>query len=137
METKIKEKSSYHVKWDHTIEVPMLTLDSLIDQFGVPAFTKIDVEDHEVEVLEGLSTPLPALSFEYFSYMPERAIQCIELLKALGNYRYNWSYGESQKLNSDEYIDVEKMLEIINSFDDNSRSGDIICIVRSEDIHEI
>ena len=50
------------VKWDEAIPVTVTTLDRLIDQYGLPAFTKIDVEGYELEVLQGLSQPLPALS---------------------------------------------------------------------------
>ncbi|HRF81237.1 MAG TPA: FkbM family methyltransferase, partial [Flavobacteriales bacterium] len=39
--------------WDRAIEVPVTTLDRLIDQYGRPAFVKIDVEGFEDEVLVG------------------------------------------------------------------------------------
>ena len=43
----------------------MTTLDTLVAEYGEPAFCKIDVEGFEVEALKGLSRPLRALSFEY------------------------------------------------------------------------
>lgn len=47
------------------INVPVTTLDKLIERFGRPSFIKIDVEGFEEQVLNGLSSPVPFLSFEY------------------------------------------------------------------------
>jgi FkbM family methyltransferase len=43
----------------------MTTLDELIGKHGVPVFIKIDVEGFEEAVLQGLSQPVRALSFEF------------------------------------------------------------------------
>ena len=40
-----------------------VTLDQFVLEYGLPAFIKIDVEGHELQVLQGLSRPVP-LSFE-------------------------------------------------------------------------
>ena len=37
--------------WDTVLNVPMTTLDALIEAYGVPAFVKIDVEGFEADVL--------------------------------------------------------------------------------------
>lgn len=120
----INDKTPYEVKWDKTIEVEMVTLDQLIAQYGRPVFCKIDVEDLEAQVLQGLSTPIDVVSFEYFSYMTPQAMECIELLENLGNYEYNWSYAETLQFESD-WIQASKMKEVLNNFTENDRSGDI------------
>ena len=58
------------VEWNRTIEVPVTTVDALIERFGMPAFVKIDVEGAEPDALAGLSHRVPVLSFEY---LPQRA----------------------------------------------------------------
>ena len=53
------------VRWEEQVPVTVTTLDALIARYGRPAFCKIDVEGAELDVLQGLSQALPALSFEY------------------------------------------------------------------------
>jgi len=47
------------------VDVPVVTLDAAIERFGLPHYCKIDVEGWELEVLRGLSHPLPLVSFEF------------------------------------------------------------------------
>jgi FkbM family methyltransferase len=67
-------------RWSGTITVPVVTLDGLIDEHGVPAFVKIDAEAYDAEILTGLSQPLPALSFEYQTVMPDVQRKCMDIL---------------------------------------------------------
>lgn len=120
----IDKDTPYKVSWEETITVKMLRLDQLIETHGMPDFCKIDVENYEVEVLKGLSQPIPALSVEYYPATMDRAIESIELLENLGQYKYNWSYGESQKLNAEEWIEAKKMKAVLNKVQRNDPYGD-------------
>jgi FkbM family methyltransferase len=70
-------------------EVEVTTLDCLIARHGVPQFCKIDVEGYEVEVLRGLSQPLPLISFEYHLEETDRLRACLTHLAALSDVRVN------------------------------------------------
>jgi FkbM family methyltransferase len=85
-------------KWEKSVEVPMTTLDALIAAHGMPSFIKIDVEGFEEEALEGLTTPVPALSFEFTTIQRALARTCIERCVALGFTQFNAAVGESQQL---------------------------------------
>jgi FkbM family methyltransferase len=76
----------------------VVTLDLLIERYGVPSFCKIDVEGFEAEVLRGLSVPLPALSFEAHSFDVSKVGACVERLDRLGEYGYLYSPGEGYEL---------------------------------------
>lgn len=84
--------------WADTIDVPVTTLDALIEKHGAPDFCKVDVEGYEPEVFAGLSQPLPAVSFEFTPEWTEAAEAVIERLVQLGFDRFNVSLGESLRL---------------------------------------
>jgi len=114
-----------HVEWNETVPVTVTTLDALIAEYGEPAFCKIDVEGYELEVLQGLSYPIPALSFEYIPATCESAVACIDRLNDLGHYQFNWSPGEWHQLQSSVWLSADEMATILTNMPLNGRSGDI------------
>ncbi len=112
-------------RWDSTIQVPVTTLDHLVAQHGLPDFVKIDVEGHELAVLEGLSAAPPALSFEYTTIQREVALSCIDRLEALGRFEYNLSFGEEHRLQHTRWICAARLRALISGLPEESNSGDI------------
>jgi FkbM family methyltransferase len=116
------------IRWDTVISVPLVTLDTLIARYGEPQFCKIDVEGFEHEVLNGLSQPISALSFEYIPVAVTRAIACIERITALGDYRYRHSRVETHRWAGDDWLTPKAMIEILHAFPSNDRSGDVYAV---------
>ncbi|SIO50490.1 methyltransferase, FkbM family [Rhodovulum sp. ES.010] len=111
--------------WDGTVTVPVVTLDLLIARHGLPAFVKIDVEGHEPAVLQGLSAPLPALSFEFTTIQRRAAHACIARLGALGRYAYNLSLGEEHRLRHDVWLTAAEMQAELDALPETANSGDV------------
>jgi len=116
------------VRWASGVQVPLVTLQTLIERYGVPEFVKIDVEGYEAEVLAGLTTAVPSLSFEYLPATRQVAFDCIERLGALGRYRYNWSTGESHALAGPRWLDADDMRTVLAAMPPLAPSGDVYAV---------
>jgi len=60
------------------VTVPVVTLDSLIEHYGVPFYIKLDVEGYEPTVLDGLGIQPPLMSIEYHGANFDGAIECLD-----------------------------------------------------------
>lgn len=116
-------------RWTGRIPVPLTTLDALIDRHGLPAFIKIDVEGLEDAVLNGLSTPVPALSFEFTTIQRDVAAKCLRRCAALGPYRFNAAIGESQVLVHAEWRDADAIGRWLDALPGAANSGDIYAVL--------
>jgi FkbM family methyltransferase len=124
-EARAHESEFAAVRWNRQLDVTTTTLDRLIERFGVPAFTKIDVEGSEASVLAGVTQALPALSFEYLPTALDQAQHCLTQLSALGRYRFNWSPGESYRLAAARWVGAEHLIAALRSSNAAQRSGDV------------
>ena len=123
------------VTWNRQIEVESTTLDRLAEQFGSPAFVKIDVEGAECAVLAGLSAPVPALSFEYLPAALEEVDRVIARLDALGTYRFNWSPGETYRLASADWCDGPSLVAALRLPVNQRQSGDVYARLVTPALH--
>lgn len=113
------------VRWRERQAVEVTTLDALIAAHGRPAFTKIDVEGFEPQVLAGLSRPLPALSVEYVTAALDGALAAIDRLQALGSYAFNRSGGESLRLLHQRWRSAAEMTQELRQLPAEAGSGDL------------
>jgi len=93
------ERFGQHHDFSQRTTVETTTLDQLIGTHGLPFFIKIDVEGHEPNVLRGLHTAVPYLSFEV--NLPEFAPdgqQCVEMLNHLAaDGKFNYAAGDYEQ----------------------------------------
>jgi FkbM family methyltransferase len=127
-DARAREPGFDGVEWNRRVRVRTVSVDALIAKYGRPAFIKIDVEGGEPAVLDGLTTPVPALSFEYLPGAIDEVRACVERLWVLSGesrYEFNWSVGESYELASAAWLDGEGLVAALGALDTGARSGDV------------
>lgn len=111
--------------WNDRIEVPVTTLDTLIADHGMPDFIKIDVEGHELAVLQGLTHAVPAVSFEFTTIQRDVALHCLDRLAALGPYHFNYSLGEDHALALGDWVSAKALGAVLSALPMSANSGDV------------
>lgn len=112
--------------WTNEIQVKTVTLDNLIQSYGVPAFIKIDVEGFEVSVLGGLNSKVGSLSMEFTPECCDDAIKCVKRLIHIGYEKFNLSLGESFQLEFADWVTGEDLEEKLRELSSDTRVfGDI------------
>ncbi len=122
---RAKEQGFEGVTWDRQVDVEATTLDDLIARFGAPAFVKIDVEGAEAAVIAGLSSAVPVLSFEYLPGALDDVSAVVQRLAGLGDYRFNWSPGETYRMAADAWCDGPALVAALRQPANQHTSGDV------------
>lgn len=124
--SKVGKTSGFrNVTWDRVERVEMTTLDALVDDYGLPAFCKIDVEGAEADILAGLTWPIPLIAFEYIPATIEIAEEAIGSLRTLGPYRFNRVEGERHRFVYEDWLPADTMLAELAGLAGETHSGDI------------
>ena len=112
--------------WHDPAPCRLVTIDSLIARFGLPAFVKIDVEGYELEVLKGLTRPVPYLSIEFTPEKLDDTARCVERLVLLGFSQFNISLGESMLLLNPCWLSASAVMAQLRWFEgDYVTYGDV------------
>lgn len=127
----IDEDTSFKVQWEEKKTIDITTLDQLIEQYGLPAFCKLDIENYEYEALLGLSKPIPCLSVEFYPATIQQAVKCVERLEQITTYKYNWSFGESQKLEHSKWVDANTIITFFQTVKRGDKYGDFYARIES------
>jgi FkbM family methyltransferase len=110
--------------WADRLTVPVITLDALIEKFGLPKYIKIDVEGFEESVLAGLSALPELLSFEFNTSFLDAALRCLEKFSQSG-CRFNFAIGEPHSLELDHWVEAGQLREKLQSLPSDRGYGDI------------
>jgi FkbM family methyltransferase len=103
-------------------DVETVTLDDLIRRYGTPFFLKIDVEGYETNVLHGLTSPVPFVSFEVNlpDFKPE-GLECINILRGIApGGAFNFAADCRKGLMLQRWLGAEEFSRELDSWSDGT-----------------
>jgi len=100
-------------KYD-VIKCKPITMDKLIEIYGVPELIKIDVEGGEFETISSLTQKVNNLCFEWASETNEITFKCIEYLQSLGFKEFAIQFEDKYTYRPNIYTNAESIKELLN-----------------------
>jgi len=91
--------------------VDALTLAQLIERFGVPDYIKLDVEGFETPALRGLDRSARHVSFEFHTANMQEIEERCAILRALGNYTFNYTLSDTYAMALDQWLTADALLD--------------------------
>jgi hypothetical protein len=120
-----REHDEYAGIWSRRGTVPVITLDTLIEHYGPPAYIKIDVEGFEEFVLDGLSNQPPLLSFEFNAACRDATIRCLEKRVFSPESVLNFTLGDPIRFELSTWASKDELESIITKLRKCDIHGDI------------
>lgn len=127
--SKWKEERFSNCNWHGEVKVSVTTLDSLIRRFGIPKFCKIDVEGFELQVLKGLTSKIPFISFEFTREVLDDARLCVDHILSFGTAKFNFSLYSQHTFYSFKWLDSQSLFNTLESIPDEDLCGDIYAAI--------
>jgi FkbM family methyltransferase len=101
------------IKWNEPIKIKSITVDSMIERYGMPDLIKIDVEGYEYNVLLSLTKNHCPLSFEWSEEKVREMVDTVEYLFSLGYTKFAVQLEDRYDaiIEDDQWMAKEKILE--------------------------
>jgi FkbM family methyltransferase len=116
----VKKERFKDYQWTNKIIIKTDTLDNMIIKHGTPTYIKIDVEGYELNVLQGLTTPVDIISIEYTPELKNSTLKCIDYVDKLNNGKslFNYGYREDKEFKFNEWVCKDDITKYITSITD-------------------
>lgn len=96
------------------IKCKTMTIDTLIQQYGVPDLIKIDVEGGEYECITSLTQKVDLLCFEWAAEVNDITFKCLDHLTTLGFKEFYLQSGDNYVFRPTEFYDLDKLKDMLN-----------------------
>jgi hypothetical protein len=83
-----KNVEANSIQWQPAIKIESITVDSMIERYGMPDLLKIDVEGYELNVLKGLTQKVNDICFEWHEEESKNLYKILEHLQSLGYQQF-------------------------------------------------
>ena len=109
------EKSRFYKQYNYNvIKCKTISIDKLIQEYGVPELIKIDVEGGEFECVSSLTQKVNNICFEWASETNDITFNCIDYLEKLGYSEFAIQFQDDYTYRPQFYRDVNFVKEQLN-----------------------
>lgn len=103
----------YNYKYN-TIECKTISIDKLIEIYGVPDLIKVDVEGGEFDCISSLTKKVNDLCFEWASETNYITIKCLDYLSALGYNEFSLQLEDDYLYRPTFYTDINSIKDLLD-----------------------
>ena len=121
----------HHIGFSERHMVRTITIEQLIEKYGVPRYCKIDIEGLDVAVLKSLSHPIAVVSFEHLPSLFEKTVEAIEILEKLAPYRFNFFAKEAHVFRLANAVRGPELLDALTDAAGSRSSCDIFALAEA------
>lgn len=113
----VKQSAHKHLYSKSVVKkvVQAITLDDLVEKFGLPRFIKVDVEGYDGEVISTLHHPVPALNMEFHKDWLWNNWAAIRHLVTIGSYEYNYVLDNRGDMVLQDWVDGSTLMRVMES----------------------
>jgi len=108
-----EESRFYEYATYHCLQCPTITLDKLMEEYGVPHLIKIDVEGGELECIRSLTQKVDQICFEWASEMKDIACKCMDYLTTLGYTEFSIQSEDNYTYRPTHYTDADSVKRVL------------------------
>lgn len=129
---RVKSDIYKYTNYDKFATIESITINDLINKYGIPDYCKIDCEGSDMDILSTLSFTIPFISFEHVYEIKDNTLMIIEKLSQFGNYLYNFSIQEDDHLRFHSFINKEQFIKWLETKDIPYFYGNVHAIIESQ-----
>jgi FkbM family methyltransferase len=108
------ENSRFYKYKYNTIKCKTISIDKLIEIYGVPELIKVDVEGGEFECISSLTQKVNNLCFEWASETNDITFKCLDYLEKLGYTEFAIQFEDNYTYRPHLYKDINLLKEHLN-----------------------
>jgi FkbM family methyltransferase len=111
----LTEKTSRFYNYPYMeIKCKTITIDKLIEIYGIPDLIKIDVEGGEYDCILSLTQKVNLLCFEWASEVNDITFNCLDYLFQLGFTHFYLQFEDKYTFRPTEYYDINTIKNMLN-----------------------
>ena len=108
-----KNSRFYNCKYD-TITCKTISIDKLIEIYGIPELIKLDVEGGEFQCISSLTQKVNNICFEWASETNDITSKCLDYLENLGYTEFSIQFEDNYTYRPQFYKDINLVKEHLN-----------------------